>query len=624
MTLCAFTFVCSKTSGAETPAETVIANKIRILNEAYAKRAEKVYQDSLSKTSSLTVQDLGNSALYLCMSQAEPKKIEHLLRTEFSAQMMDDTYPSYGQLSSRVNSTEITNSNSLELGCQALGPILIGYENRLSPEFRKWLEPHLKAAMIALRKQNIPVKNTSACLIKAVDLILIGASTYDGDASYQGAKLLDDWIAYTKQSGIHEFNSPQVYEQDLNALNMGYLFAPDKLTKSKFRAILDYFWQDISAHYYLPAQSLVGAHARDYDLYTGTGAVENYASLTGLSQTSVGDYRANEVYTLLNAVDARAYRPAKIFLDLATTYPRIVESRWADSPANDTYTYITRDYSIGSASGGSFGEMDKMLAGHFASNFNSNITFGTFLKRMVGGREDRRFLRTNYHELSAPFMVQSQNKLLALIKIDTSKLALNEELATEFIFPSEVAAIFKDDHKESMESLLAEKPEERKFSCLGVRSGQSAFILKVFQADRLDADAATVELSPDAEDWTNGVLRMSVKHGHKQKNSPTFLKVGFVMTAEHCETDEALLAAMKRLDDASIKQRLNETGWQVDAQIDKTLLTINRDFVKPSDTTRFVNGIEVQSPIFSVNGTLLGPSMWRREDALLQRQTVSE
>jgi hypothetical protein len=63
--------------------------------------------------------------------------------------------------------------------------------------------------MTALRKQNIPVKNTSACLIKAVDLILIGTAISDGKAIYDGTKLLDDWIAYTKQSGIHEFNSPQ-------------------------------------------------------------------------------------------------------------------------------------------------------------------------------------------------------------------------------------------------------------------------------------------------------------------------------------------------------------------------------------------------------------------------------
>jgi hypothetical protein len=129
-----FTFACSGAYGAESTADAAISNKIKILNESYAKRAEKVYRDSTSKTSTLTVQEIGNTALYFCMSQTDPSKIEHLLRTEFGAQMMDDTFPSFGQLPSRINSPKITNNNSLELGCQALGPILIGYDNGLSPD----------------------------------------------------------------------------------------------------------------------------------------------------------------------------------------------------------------------------------------------------------------------------------------------------------------------------------------------------------------------------------------------------------------------------------------------------------------------------------------------------------
>lgn len=620
-----FTFVCAGAHGAQSSAETAIADKIRSLNERYAKRAEKIYLDSTAKTSTLTVQEIGNTALYLCMSQADQSKIEHLLRTEFGAQMMDDTYPTFGQLPSRINSSDITNNNSLELGCQALGPILIGYDNRLSPNLKKWLEPHLKAAMIALRKQNVPVKNTSACLIKAVDLILIGTAIYDGEAIYDGTRLLDDWIAYTKQSGIHEFNSPQAYEQDLNALNMGYLFAPDKLSKSKFKAVLDYFWQDISAHYYPPIHATTGARGRDYDLLFGGGAVDNYASLAGLaSLPSPVEYQANEVYMLLNAVDTRAYRPAKNFLDLATTYPRTVECRWDDSPANDTYTYITRDYSLGSASGGNFGITDKMLVAHFGFGQNLNVTFGTVLKKTGIPRDDKRASRFNEHGMCEPYVVQSQNKILALLKIDTSKLAINDELTTEFVFPYGVHSIYQDERKVNIETLLHEKANKRGVKCLGVRGGEGAFILKVFQADSMNDDKVPVEVTATAQDWASGVFKVSIKHGRKQAKSPKFLKLGFVMVGAHCSDDVALLASMKQIEDASIKQRLNDTGWQVDAQIEKTLLTINRDFVKPADTTRFVNGIEVQSPVFSVNGTLLGPSMWRHEDALLQRQSVSE
>jgi len=64
----------------------------------------------------------------------------------------------------------------------------------------------LTGSVIAMRKHDVPVKNTSICLIKAVDLILIGTALYDGDAIYDDnpARQLD---AYTKQSGIHEFGS---------------------------------------------------------------------------------------------------------------------------------------------------------------------------------------------------------------------------------------------------------------------------------------------------------------------------------------------------------------------------------------------------------------------------------
>jgi hypothetical protein len=407
---------------------------------------------------------------------------------------------------------------------------------------------------------------------------------------------------------------------------MGYLFAPDKLTKSKFKAILDYFWQDISAHYYPPVMGLTGAHGRDYDLLSGGGAVDTYASLAGLpSLPSPVEYRANEIYTLLNAVDTRAYRPAKIFLDLATTYPRTVECRWDDSPANDTYTYITRDYNLGTASGGNFCVTDKMLTARFGSGrIRHNITFSTVLIKNGVPRDEKRLSRFNEHEPCDPYMVQSQNKVLALLKIDTSKLAINDELTTEFIFPYGIDSVYQDSRKVNIDTLLQEKADERAVKCLGVRDGEGAFILKVFQADSMNDDKAPVELTASARDWASGVFKVSIKHRRKQAKSPAFIKVGFVMVGAHCSDDDALLASMKQLESASIKQRINETGWQVDAQVEKTLLTINRDYATPADTTRFVNGVEVQSPAFSVNGTLLGPSMWRREDALLQRQTASE
>ncbi|MEL4474660.1 hypothetical protein, partial [Shewanella algae] len=76
----------------------------------------------------------------------------------------------------QTNNDDIKDLNANEFGTQPLGPILLGYRDNLSNDFKTWIKPHVQASFYALRHHKVPVKYTNIFLMKAVSLILLGAS----------------------------------------------------------------------------------------------------------------------------------------------------------------------------------------------------------------------------------------------------------------------------------------------------------------------------------------------------------------------------------------------------------------------------------------------------------------
>lgn len=617
---------------AETPSPTADASQNAIARQSRAHElgaalgvtAEKIISQSAQPDATSTVRDLGNTALFLCLTQGDKAKIEQLLRTEFGAQEMDQSSPCFGQLPWQVRRSGIVDLNAMEFGCQPIGPLLTGYGNNLSPELKQWLRPHIDAVLLAMRKHKVPVTYTNIYLMRAVDFILLGATINDQQAVSEGIEWLDSWIAYTKQGGIHEFDSPTYYACDLNSLLMGYLFAPDKVTASKFKVILDYFWQDLSANYFPPTQKLAGAHSRDYDFLRGTGGIDVFLYLEGLRETSpLEKVDMEKVYALLNETTPQGYHASSRFLDLAKVMPREVQSRWGEYPSNDRVNYVCRDFSLSSANGGAYGPQDKLIAMQFASKKDLPTVcvvpdvfdnpYGKVRQKDKSGHEKPR------HEPYSPTVIQSKGTLLALLDIDAGPAKNAESLATNILLPTRADLIVCDDVRFQPRS--ANVTDISSHPTIGVLEGQTGLAVRIFRADG-PGGRARITLSAEPAGLKEGACRLAIYHfqvGQKHL-SDKHVKVGMLMAARHCANEKEFNDFLDQVGEATIEEALDDKSWKVRAKTADVTLEAARDLFGRRDLYRKINGVEALAPVFSVNGALLGPSLWNSEDVLLQKQ----
>ena len=80
---------------------------------------------------------------------------------------------------------------------------------------------------------------------------------------------LDEWITYTNEYGVHEYDSTFYYWNDLNGLFPAVAYAPSHALRAKFTAVADFLFADMAANYFVPSKTLAGPHSRDYNFLTG-------------------------------------------------------------------------------------------------------------------------------------------------------------------------------------------------------------------------------------------------------------------------------------------------------------------------------------------------------------------
>jgi hypothetical protein len=157
---------------------------------------------------------------------------------------------------------------------------------------------------------------------------------------------------------------------------------------------------------------------------------------------------------------------------------------------------------------------------------------------------------------------------------------------------------------------------------IGVYEGQTGFSVRVFRADAVAGSKADIVLMADSEGLKDGACRLAIYHAReKQINVPDkHIKVGLLLAAKHCNNAQEFREFVDRLDGASIEEIVDEKIWKVQARLGDLTLECARDLSQRQDLYRRTNGIDALAPVFSVNGALLGPSLWNSEDVLLQKQ----
>jgi hypothetical protein len=571
-----------------------------------------------------SIRDLPNAALAKLMLGQVPGDAEKLVDLAFAQQDMNEKSKDFGMVPWQIGHPEIHDANAIEFATQAIGPMLIAYGDKLSPRFKKDLEPHIRAAFAAMDRRNFKTPAyTNIFLMRAVSMILMGEAIGDNKAADTGYAQLDAWIGYTREAGIHEFDSPTYYCTDLNSLTIGYLYASRPGARAKFKAILDYFWTDIAANFFVANGCLSGPHSRNYDFLRSWGGLDLFLYAEGFCNSDhVPKPDLEKIYLLLVG-DAKAYHPPQGLYDLAAEPQRVIESRSDTDASRTRYNFITPEFAIGSASGGDYGQQDKLIGVEVASTRKLPVMaiipdafdapYGRFKTPDGSGHDKPTHLRYR------PVAVQSMGVMLALLDVDAGDAPQTRSIATNVLLPAAADAITLDSRRVPMTDEF-EKPAPLN-SVIGVREGKAGVAIRVFQAQGLAGQEAVSLLKADAAGLKDGVARLAIYHyrgdprtfavpGAKKGAYGPPIRVGLIMAAAHCDSDADFDALLTRVREAKVESTEAKDIWHVEATVGKVSLDIARDQSNMKIEHRRVDGKDIEAHQLEVNGEDLAARVW--------------
>ncbi len=196
-----------------------------------------------------------------------------------SMQDRDPASQTYGNFRWYWNQQKPEDLNAVEFVTQRAVLLKLCYGDRLSsisPKTSESLDRILKYAVEGIRRQKVDVAYTNIYLMKTWNLLALGQVLNRPDLTEEGAAMQDTWIAFTRQNGITEYLSPTYLGIDLDSLGLMANHLTDAAIKAKAEGALRFFWENIAANWFEPAQRLGGAHGRDYDYLTGHGELDRH------------------------------------------------------------------------------------------------------------------------------------------------------------------------------------------------------------------------------------------------------------------------------------------------------------------------------------------------------------
>jgi hypothetical protein len=496
----------------------------------------------------------------------------------------------------------------------ALAPLAALVVDRVvSADLQKEFATPVALALDAVERHKACPKYTNICLLQVAEMLSLGgvlqkaadpAIRQAGEARVaSGRARLDDWIAFTREAGIAEYDSPTYAEVDLTALQIALRGSDDDATRAKIRGALDYLWSDLAANYLAARSGLAGPYSRTYDFVTGHGGISLAYFLEGLRAQPPEplDLSGGALPLLVHLLEETQsqYRPPTEILCLSAEHEREIASTFGvGGPGKrQRYAYITEDFSLGSASA-DYGtsldsNQDQPIWGAVGSSAKTAaVSVLPDYLDSPGARVRRGNFTKLTHLLMSPATVQSKGALLALLRVQAADPKYTDskdhplplvDLATNILFPADADDLLIDgrpaqrDHEAPLDS----------HSTILVRAGGGALAVSILDAGGLECpgpDGAVERHSPatffkpfESADATHGpTARVAIYHETALPADPgaltgCFARVALLFAAEHCDTpgcSEDLVARVTAANHAAKRVYDARTGdWDVSVRM---------------------------------------------------------
>ncbi|MBN8217492.1 MAG: hypothetical protein J0L75_12675 [Spirochaetes bacterium] len=253
--------------------------------------------------------------------------------------------------------TVVKDANAVQFNMRIAVFVWTHYRDRLNESGRKKLEALLRRSVEGVRKQAVRVSYSNIYLMKIFNLIALGEALGLPGVAEEGYRNLDQWIAFTWDTGVAEYLSPTYYAVDIENLALVRNFAKDAAGRAAAERALVYLWNEVMLNWYAPGGRLGGAHSRDYDRLTGHGGLDRMVACTGYAAGGAIDPPMDAPFDRFSfwAPPASALAPETRVL------PRFIHQRWGgrfDTPFETAEQYLGKAFSIASATA-NYWDMDK-------------------------------------------------------------------------------------------------------------------------------------------------------------------------------------------------------------------------------------------------------------------------
>jgi hypothetical protein len=187
-----------------------------------------------------------------------PDRAEKLVRHAFGLQDMDTASPGYGTVPWQQGHPEIKDPNAIEFTMQPVGVMLLRHGGNLSERFKHDAPPHVRAAITAIRRHNVPIKYSNIYLMRLVNLLLLGQTIGDDEAVAEGKACFETWLASTRTNGLTEYDSPTYSPIQADSLALAHNLTSDPAFKTRLKTALDFYWAHFAANYFAGRQTMTG------------------------------------------------------------------------------------------------------------------------------------------------------------------------------------------------------------------------------------------------------------------------------------------------------------------------------------------------------------------------------
>jgi len=596
--------IVAGTTGAATP--LLEAERLVVVATRVEAACRSVEEGAVQPNPQPSVRQLTSAALGWLELGQPAERAEKLVRHAFGLQDLDPASPGYGTVPWQQGHPEIKDPNAIEFTMQPVSVILLRHAARLSESFKRDAQPHVRAAIAAIRLHNVPVKYSNIYLMKLANLLLLGQTIGDGDAVAAGKAQFETWLAFTRTNGVTEYDSPTYSPIQADCLALAHNLTGDPALKARLKAALDFYWADFAANYFAGRQTMTGPTSRNYNqgfLFSDANIEYRYY-LAGLRSKPPADTFPSDAVRAWTVARMNDYRPVPEILALAGLPERVVKSKFGPGPGQDRYVWITTDVSLGSASAYS-GPQDRRICAELASEKKlpliSLVVDGLDAPFGLVRSTDRGGHNKPHHLPHLLATVQEKDFLLALMDLSPAIQAGEfTNLASNVLLPVRAEQLVLNG-----KMVDATKPfaiAAAVDAVVGVREGLAAVAVRLFAADGAAGQTPKWKLEFDGNE--PGAGRLAVHHycGPARKLEEKSLRCGLIMMAAQCETEAEFTVFLKRVVETKLVQSTQHGVWKVKATSGAAELEAGLDLDRKQIALRQVNGRPWQSEVLTVNG----------------------